>query len=180
MHLIFRQDLFRIIGGKSKCFGGNGNDVFEIVSGVNHHVKGQQGQDRFKVSGGLSTIHGGSNVDIIDVLDADAGTSINGNSGGDFITGSGKDVSFRGGKDDDQMAISQGNVWGNLGKDIFIGVDGRGYAVIQDFTIGQDLVDIEMNGSWSSVEDGLMFTDTTGNQVMLLLGINNLDQMTSL
>ena len=50
--------------------------------------------------------------------------------------------------------------------------------MIQDYTIGEDMVEIEMDGSWSNVGDGLMFTDNSGDQLMLLLGINDVEQVT--
>jgi hypothetical protein len=57
------------------------------------------------------------------------------------------------------LAVSQGDVWGDKGADTFRAVAGDGYAVIQDYTIGEDFIEIEMDGSWSNVGDGLMFTD---------------------
>jgi hypothetical protein len=35
-----------------------------------------------------------------------------------------------------------------------------------------------MEGSWSNVGDGLMFTDENGDQIMLLLGIEDVEQIT--
>jgi hypothetical protein len=87
-------------------------------------------------------------------------------------------VIYRAGKDDDVIAVSQGKVWGDLGKDLFRGVTGEGYAAIQDYTIGEDIVELAMDGSWSNVGDGLMFTDSSGDQLMLLLGINDVEQVT--
>ena len=53
-----------------------------------------------------------------------------------------------------------------------------GFAVIQDYTVGVDMVEIDMDGSWSNVGDGLMFIDDSGDQLMLLLGINDVEQVT--
>jgi hypothetical protein len=50
--------------------------------------------------------------------------------------------------------------------------------VIQDYTIGEDFIEIAMEGSWSNVGDGLMFTDENGDQIMLLLGIEDVEQIT--
>jgi hypothetical protein len=76
------------------------------------------------------------------------------------------------------MVVSQGDVWGDRGVDTFVGVAGDGYAVIQDYTIGEDFIEIAMEGSWSNVGDGLMFTDENGDQIMLLLGIEDAEQVT--
>ena len=78
------------------------------------------------------------------------------------------------------MVVSQGDVWGDKGADTFVGVGGDGYALIQDYTIGEDVVELEMDGSWSNVGDGLMFTDDNGDQIMLLLGIDDVEQVTVL
>ncbi|MDC0256944.1 hypothetical protein OAK25_02185 [Synechococcus sp. AH-551-P10] len=51
---------------------------------------------------------------------------------------------YRGGKYNDTLALSQGEVWGGLGVDVFRGVIGEGYAVIQDYTIGED----SLNSLW--------------------------------
>ena len=80
--------------------------------------------------------------------------------------------------DNDLLAISQGDVWGDKDADIFRAVTGDGFAVIQDYTIGEDRVEIEMDGSWSTVADGLMFIDSSGDQLMLLLGVSDLEQVT--
>ena len=80
--------------------------------------------------------------------------------------------------DNDLLAVSQGDVWGDKDADTFRAVTGDGFAVIQDYTIGEDRVEIEMDGSWSTVADGLMFTDSSGDQLMLLLGISDLEQVT--
>ena len=45
-------------------------------------------------------------------------------------------------------------------------------------TIGEDVVELEMDGSWSNVGDGLMFTDENGDQIMLLLGIKDAEKLT--
>ena len=129
-------------------------------------------------SGGFGEYLGGKDSDTFEVFAAEEGTSVNGNRGEDTITGSVSGVTYRGGKDNDTLAVSQGEAWGDLGVDVFRGVTGEGYAVVMDYTIGEDVVDLEMEGSWSSLEYGLMFTDDSGDQLMLLLGINNVEQVT--
>ena len=81
-------------------------------------------------------------------------------------------------KDNDVIAVNQRKAWGDKGEDVFVGVAGEGFAVIQDYTIGEDFVEIAMEGSWSNVGDGLMFTDENGDQIMLLLGIDDVEQVT--
>ena len=103
---------------------------------------------------------------------------ISANRGADIITGSVSGVIYRAGKDDDVISVSQGKAWGDLGNDVFRGVTGEGYAEIQDYTIGEDVVELEMDGVWSNIDSGLMFTDTSGDQVMLLVGISDIEQVT--
>jgi hypothetical protein len=128
--------------------------------------------------GGFGEYLGGKDSDTFEVFAAEEGTSINGNRGEDIITGSVSGVIYRGGKDNDTLAVSQGEVWGDKAADTFRAVAGDGYAVIQDYTAGVDMVEIDMDGSWSNVGDGLMFTDNSGDQLMLLLGINDVEQVT--
>ena len=52
--------------------------------------------------------------------------------------------------------------------------------MIQDYTIGEDVVELTMDGIWSKTESGLMFTDNSGDQIMLLVGINEIEQVTLL
>ena len=112
------------------------------------------------------------------MLAAVSGSWVNGNRGEDTIIGSVAGVTYRGGADADLMIVSQGDVWGDKGPDTFRGVKGEGYAVIQDYSIDEDVVDLEMKGSWSKLDSGLMFTDDSGDQIMLLLGIGDVEQVT--
>ena len=50
--------------------------------------------------------------------------------------------------------------------------------MIQDYTIGEDIIDLTMDGVWGNIDSGLMFTDTSGDQVMLLVGISDIEQVT--
>ena len=154
-----------------------GNDYVEVTGGSDNFVNGNMGEDVIVLRGGRGEYLGGKDSDTIEVFAATAGTSVNGNLGSDFITGSVAGVSYRGGKDDDLIVVSQGDVWGDKGVDTFVGVAGDGYAVVQDYRIGEDIVDLDMDGSWSNVGDGLMFTDENGDQIMLLLGIDDVEQV---
>ena len=161
-----RLDIFKI-GGASNNFyiEEQDNDIFSFYID-NNSDKDYQG-----------TMRGGGGDDLIEVGNIEGEFLVNGNQGEEFITGSGNIV-YRGGQDNDLIAVSQGEVYGDNGADTFVGVKGDGYAVIQDYTIGEDVVEIEMDGSWSNFGDGLMFTDDSGDQLMLLLGINDVEQVT--
>ena len=136
------------------------------------------GEDTIILRGGFGEYLGGKGGDTFIVIETEAGTLISANRGTDIITGSVSGVIYRAGKDDDVIAVSQGKVWGDLGDDVFRGVTGEGYAEIQDYTIGEDIVELAMDGVWSNVGDGLMFTDDSGDQLILLLGINDIKQVT--
>ncbi len=160
---------FRMMGG---------NDLLEVTGGIDNFANGNRGEDKIILLGGQGRYLGGSDNDIFEVFAADEGTLVNGNRGEDTITGAVSGVIYRGGKDNDTLALSQGEVWGDLGVDLFRGVTGDGYAVIQDYTIGEDFVDLPMNGVWSNFGDGLMFTDDSGDQLMLLLGVSDVEHVT--
>ena len=155
-----------------------GNDYLEVTGESDNFANGNMGEDIIVLRGGRGEYLGGKDSYKIEVFAATAGTSVNGNLVSDFVTGFVAGVSYRGGKDNDQMVVSQGDVWGDRGVDTFVGVAGDGYAVIQDYTIGEDFIEIAMEGSWSNVGDGLMFTDENGDQIMLLLGIEDAEQVT--
>ena len=154
-----------------------GNDYLEVTGG-NNYANGNKGEDTIVLRGGSGKYLGGNDNDTFEVFGAEEGTAVNGNRGEDTITGSVSGVLYRGGKDNDLLAVSQGEVWGNKHADTFRGVVGDGFAVIQDYTIGEDFVEIEMEGGWSKLESGLMFTGENGDQIMLLLGIDNVEQVT--
>ena len=154
-----------------------GNDFLETIAGLNNFANGNMGDDNIVLRGGSGEYLGGKDSDTFEVFAAEDGTSVNGNRGEDTIIGSVSGVTYRGGKDNDTLAVSQGEVWGDLGVDVFRGVTGEGYAVIQDY-IEEDLVELAMDGVWSKIESGLMFTDNSGDQIMLLVGISDIDQVT--
>ena len=174
------DDQFIVHNAQETTFwGGKGADVFQVKGGADNFYDGSKGEDTFIVTAGRSRILGGDDNDTIQVLGAAFGTAVNGNRGNDFITGVVAGVTYRGGKDDDFLAVSQGDVWGDLGVDTFQGVSGDGYAVIQDYAVGEDKIDLTMvqGGGWKTVDNGLMFTDDSGDQIMLLIGIDDSDQL---
>ncbi|NKB74380.1 MAG: hypothetical protein GKR83_07670 [Synechococcus sp. s2_metabat2_7] len=154
-----------------------GNDYLEVIGGSDNFANGNMGQDTIILRGGIGEYLGGKDGDTIKVFNAEEGTSVNGNRGEDYITGFVAGVSYRGGKDKDILEVSQGEVWGDKAADTFRGVSGEGYAVIQDYSIGEDLVEIDMEGIWSTIESGLIFTDNSGDKIMLLVGINDIAQV---
>ena len=164
-------------GEAGQYLGGKGSDTFEVFGGIDNYVNGNIGGDSITLNGGQGRYLGGDDSDKIDVLNAEDGTSVNGNRGQDFITGNAGGVTYRGGAGDDVIQASQGDIYGDRGADIFKGQSGDGYAVIQDYTIGEDVVELAMDGIWSKIESGLIFTDNLGEQIMLLVGINDVDQV---
>jgi Ca2+-binding RTX toxin-like protein len=154
-----------------------GNDYLEVTGG-NNYANGNMGEDTIILRGGFGQYLGGKDSDTIKVFGSEEGTSVNGNLGEDYVTGTVAGVTYRGGKGNDLLAVSQGDVWGDKGADTFRAVAGNGFAVIQDYMIGEDMVEIEKVGSWSIEGNGLMFTCDCGDQLMLLLGINDVEQVT--
>ena len=154
-----------------------GNDTLEVIGGLYNYANGNKGRDTIILLGGKGKYRGGNGSDTFEVINSEEGTIISGNRGVDFITGSVTDVIYRAGKGNDVIEVSQGVVWGNRGKDVFRGVIGEGYAEIRDYTIGDDVVELPMPGSWCIVGDGMMFTDESGDKIMHLIGINNIEQV---
>ncbi len=173
------SDQIVLKAGQGTYQGGAGDDTFTVIGASNNYINGNKGRDKITLNAGLSKALGGDDNDSIEVLGATTGSRVNGNNGHDFITGVVAGVTYRGGKDNDVLAVSQGDVWGDLGVDTFRGVAGDGYAQIQDYTIGEDRIDLSMvqSGSWTNVDNGLMFTDSSGDQIMLLVGIKTLEQL---
>ena len=48
---------------------------------------------------------------------------------------------------------------------------------MNDYESGVDFVQLTTSGSWRFFEDGLMFSDSTGDDQMLLIGLNSTDQI---
>ena len=154
----------------STYLGGKGNDIFNVNGGSSNFYNGETGKDVLKLFSGQGEFLGGNDNDIFEVFNAIENSLVNGNKGEDFITGIAS-IIYRGGKGDDRIVVSQGEIYGDQGVDTFVGVKGDGYAVIQDFTIKEDRIEIDLDGVWDQIYGGSMFTDNSGEQIMFLSGI---------
>ncbi len=155
-----------------------GNDYLEVVGGSNNFANGNKGSDHIVIRGGQGRYLGGADSDILEVFDAITDSWVNGNRSADLVSGNAAGVTYRGGADNDTLAVSQGNAWGDKGADTFSGVVGDGFVIVEDYTPGEDMVQLGMAGSWSQFGNGQMFTSTDGDQLMLLAGITSADQVT--
>ena len=154
----------------STYLGGKGNDIFQVNGGSSNIYNGETGKDALKLFSGQGEFLGGDDNDIFEVSSAIENSLVNGNKGEDFITGM-ANIIYRGGKGDDRIVASQGEIYGDQGVDTFVGVKGDGYAVIQDFIIEEDRIEIDLDGVWDQIYGGSMFTDNSGEQIMFLAGI---------
>ncbi len=155
-----------------------GDDFLEVVGGSNNFANGNKGSDHIVLRGGQGRYLGGADSDTMEVFDSITGTLVNGNKGNDVVKGNAAGVAYRGGADNDILAVSQGNAWGDKGADTFRGVGGDGFVTVEDYTSGEDMVQLGMGGSWSQFGNRQMFTNTDGDQIMLLAGISSADQVT--
>ena len=155
-----------------------GDDFLDVIGGSNNFANGNKGSDHIVLRGGQGRYLGGADSDTMEVFDAITGSLVNGNKGNDVVTGNAAGVTYRGGADNDILAVSQGNAWGDKGAGTFRGVVGDGFVTLEDYTPGEDMVQLGMAGSWSQFGNGQMFTSTDGDQLMLLAGIASADQIT--
>ncbi len=169
---------FAVMGFDITYLGSERPDIFKIgSSGSNNFYTEEQGTNIFRFfidnntgdRGYQGTMRGGGDSDIFEVDNIKGDILVKGNKGENFITGI-ANIVYRGGEDNDLIAVSQGEVYGDKGADTFVGVKGDGYAVIQDYTIGEDLIAIDMDGAWDQMYSVSMFTDTSGDQIMFLPG----------
>ena len=154
----------------------DGDDVLEVVGGVNNFANGNKGKDRITLRGGLGRYLGGSQDDVLSVEAAEAGSWVNGNKDNDVITGNVDGVVYRGGSENDTLIVGAGTVWGDKGADTFRAVAGSGVAVVQDYTPGLDFVEGVSGGSFSSADGGISY-GVGGDEMLLLLGIGDSSQV---
>ena len=102
---------------------------------------------------------------------------MNGNAGDDIISGVAEKTSYRGGKDNDLLAVSQGDVWGDKGSDTFRAIAGGWVAIVQDYTAGEDVVQGVAGGGFTVKEQGLSY-GLGGDEMLLLAGITDTSQVT--
>jgi len=154
-----------------------GDDYLEVTGGSNNFANGNRGADYFVIGGGEGRYLGGRGNDTIEVIDAVAGSRVNGNQGSDFVSGGVAGVIYRGGADNDILAVSAGTVWGDNGADTFQAIAGEGVAIVQDYTVGEDLLKGIAGGSFTLTEQGLSY-GVGGDQILLLAGITDASQVT--
>ena len=171
------SDQIVLKAGQGTYQGGSGGDTFAVFGASKNYINGDKGQDKITLNAGLSKALGGDDNDSIEVLGATTGSLVNGNNGNDFITGLVAGVTYRGGKDNDVLEVSQGDVWGDLGVDTFRGVSGDGYALIQDYTVGEDRIQGIAGGSFTETADGLAY-GVGSDQMFILVDITDASQVT--
>ncbi len=157
-----------------------GDDFLEVVDGFENFANGNMGDDQIILRGGQGRYLGGRGKDKLEVFNTLPGSWVNGNQGDDIIYGIVKETTYRGGVDNDILSVQRGSAWGDDGLDTFVGLEGAGYVRIFDYTPGEDKVQLGMDGSWSQVDDGLAFTKTGGDRIMLLSGIDSIEEVTTI
>ena len=167
-----------LTGQKDFSFGLlDGNDFLEVVGGANNFANGNNGADNIVVRGGHGRYLGGADNDRLEVFGADSGTWVNGNRGQDVVTGSIDGVIYRGGSENDILQVSAGTVWGDKGADTFQAVAGEGVAIVQDYTLGEDVIQGISGGAFTATSDGLVY-GVGDDQMLLLAGITDVSQVT--
>ena len=167
-----------LTGQKDFSFGLlDGNDFLEVVGGANNFANGNNGADNIVVRGGHGRYLGGADNDRLEVFGADSGTWVNGNRGQDIVTGIIDGVTYRGGSENDILQVSAGTVWGDKGADTFQAVAGEGVAIVQDYTLGEDVIQGISGGAFTATSDGLVY-GVGDDQMLLLAGITDVSQVT--
>ena len=173
----FSDDSNSLSGQSDFKFGLMGGDDFlEVTGGVDNFANGNNGQDHIVIKGGKGRYLGGADNDRLEVIGANAGSFVNGNRGEDIVIGSVDDVTYRGGSENDTLQVSAGKVWGDKGADTFKAVGGAGVAIVEDYTVGEDFVKGVVGGGFQLTDQGL-FYGTGGDQMLLLLNINEASQV---
>lgn len=143
-----------LLGGadNDRLFGGLGDDVLEGGAGVDQ-LFGGQGADQIVAGAGSDLLYGGAGDDA-DTLDGGSGAdtifagkgddSVSGGDGADLLySGGGRDV-VSGGAGSDTLWGGAGDdsFNGGTGADVFAFVSGNGHDIVEDFTRGEDLLDL--------------------------------------
>ncbi|MDO5633174.1 MAG: calcium-binding protein [Paracoccus sp. (in: a-proteobacteria)] len=155
--------------GNDSLYGGNGRDTLTGGAG-NDYLSGGAGNDRLFGGNGHDTLHGGAGDDSLsggpgnDALHGDDGNdTLSGGNGHDSLWGGrghdlllgegGNDVLFGGpGNDTLRGGLGADTLNGGAGRDVFFygsaaeSSSQRGMDVIEDFTRGQDKIDLSAIG----------------------------------
>ena len=119
----------------------DGDDYLLATGGYYNFANGNNGRDHIISNGGQGRYLGGADNDRIDIWwRTEQGSWINGNNGNDIIEGRTSGVIYRGGAGNDLLRVSAGDVWGDKGSDVFQSIGGKGKAIINDYTPGEDIV----------------------------------------
>ncbi|KZR64523.1 hypothetical protein [Prochlorococcus sp. MIT 1303] len=94
----------------------------------------------------------------------------------DYVTGTIDGVTYRGGADNDILAVSAGTVWGDKGADTFQVIAGAGVSIVQDYIAGEDFVQSIAGVGFTVTEQGVAY-GVGDDQMLLLAGINDVSQV---
>ncbi len=154
--------------GVDKIIGGDGDDFINAGAGDDTNVNGGSGNDKIDGGSGNDALFGGIGDDVIDGGNDD--DFVYGNEGNDTLTGGDGEDDIRGGTGNDSLWGGSGNdfMMGDAGDDVLsmgpgndtasggAGADvfefrmnasgGGGFNTVQDFTDGQDRLDLSDYG----------------------------------
>ena len=126
------DDIINGHGGGDMMYGEAGNDTL-LGQGGSDIMDGGSGNDTLLGQGGHDTLFGGAGDD---VLDGGGGRdTLSGGTGNDTLIGGGNNDTLIGGDGDDVLI-------GGTGDDLFVYRDGDGTDTINDFTTGDDVIDL--------------------------------------
>ena len=157
--------------GKDRLYGGKGDDLLDGGEGKDR-LSGGRGNDELFAGNGKDRLYGGRGND--ELFGGNGKDRLYGGRGNDeLFGGNGKDRLY-GGKGKDLLYGGNGNdlliggggkdrVWGEGGRDTFRIKRGTGYTIIEDFTDGQDRIQL------GSGRSGLKMK-TRGDDVLLYQG----------
>ncbi len=159
-----------IDGGKGNdvLWGGKGNDLI-LGSEGNDSLFGQLGDDSLDGGSGDDYSNGGEGADLLSGCD-----------GNDTLLGGNGNDTLLGGKGDDILDGGLGNdsLIGGSGNDIFVLKADRGFDIIADFTVGQDLMGLSGGLSFNQLaitqntQGTIIKNVLTGQELGVVIGVN--------
>ncbi|WP_171180993.1 M10 family metallopeptidase [Ruegeria sp. HKCCD8929] len=156
------NDILAGEGDQDALWGGNGNDTLSGGSG-HDTLNGQLGDDDLSGGDGNDALFGGMGNDIH-----------RGENGNDVLRGWFGNDTLVGGDGNDVLAGEgdQDELWGGDGADVFVFASAHGNDRIMDFTLGEDLIRIEIPGQnfgalQISLDGSGTLIDTGGGSVFL-------------